>query len=600
MSSYTTALSPKNHELFDNRYELTHETPIASVKAWITIDDIEYTIEKTAQAKFVRKRGSNEWIKDSSDTYKIYIDEIETSTTDYNSWIERNICNADSVVYCLDGLFFSILAECDRKKSRKVLESIVGEIKECDFRGNYSVLQDDFSKGYTIEQIEEKVKNQIKPLKKRQAEIPALIKQNETHLFSVSSNTDFDKIENDIKAYKNAIEEIDKSILGISETMKPIMGERDAIFEIINSKQIELNDKKNTYINDFRLKINKINAEINEAKDEIKNFDTLLCAKRESFNRNRKTFEALHSMRLELLNRKDEIKSRIFSDEKCAYCGQELPFELLEKAKDKFNTQKQKDLDICVTQGKQLRADIDDLEIKIAQLEKEIVETENKLSKKTDITELEKAKTQLERNYITYEDTDEYKQLYKEIEDLRNTLPAIPVTDYDSLAQEKNNLLDKVEELSIALGGKKITHDIKTTITNLQDERRTIGVEIAYLEGVLDKCKDYQEERASIISHRINDKLTDCKIQMWERQKNGDIVPSCIITDNNGVKYATLNNSARIKTCIAIQKLFCSHYNISMPTFIDECSIFDSVNLPQLENQTIYLFASDNNELTVE
>jgi AAA15 family ATPase/GTPase len=77
LSSYTNAVSPKNHELFDNREELTHETPIAGVKAWISIDDVDYTIEKTAQAKFTRKRGSNEWSKDSSDVYKVYIDEIE-------------------------------------------------------------------------------------------------------------------------------------------------------------------------------------------------------------------------------------------------------------------------------------------------------------------------------------------------------------------------------------------------------------------------------------------------------------------------------------------------------------------------------------------
>ena len=31
LSSYTSAVVPKNHELFDNRVELTHETPIASV-----------------------------------------------------------------------------------------------------------------------------------------------------------------------------------------------------------------------------------------------------------------------------------------------------------------------------------------------------------------------------------------------------------------------------------------------------------------------------------------------------------------------------------------------------------------------------------------
>jgi hypothetical protein len=37
-----------------------------------------------------------------------------------------------------------------------------------------------------------------------------------------------------------------------------------------------------------------------------------------------------------------------------------------------------------------------------------------------------------------------------------------------------------------------------------------------------------------------------------------------------------------------------------MPVFIDESSIFDSTHLPTLDAQTIYLFASDDNNLKIE
>ena len=38
LTSYTDALNVKNHELFDSRLELTHETPEARVKAIILLD----------------------------------------------------------------------------------------------------------------------------------------------------------------------------------------------------------------------------------------------------------------------------------------------------------------------------------------------------------------------------------------------------------------------------------------------------------------------------------------------------------------------------------------------------------------------------------
>ena len=117
-TGYCNSYTPKNHELFDNKTEITHETPIATVKAWIDIDGIEYTVEKTAQAKFTRVRGTNEYQKSSSDVYTIKIDGIEITTTAFNEWIDANLCPVDMLQYCLDGTFFSTLCEDDKKKGK--------------------------------------------------------------------------------------------------------------------------------------------------------------------------------------------------------------------------------------------------------------------------------------------------------------------------------------------------------------------------------------------------------------------------------------------------------------------------------------------------
>ena len=183
---------------------------------------------------------------------------------------------------------------------------------------------------------------------------------------------------------------------------------------------------------------------------------------------------------------------------------------------------------------------------------------------------------------------------------MNNSLPEIPQNSNEELTNAKKTLLSRLESLNQQLGGKYKAEQLKAEIDTLKSELRKVGNDIAELEGGLFKCKEYSEERADIISCRVNDKLTDCKIVMFEVQKNGDLSPSCTITDNNGVKYSTLNNSNRIKTCISLQQLFCKHFDISMPTFIDESSIFDSSNIPLLPNETIYLYASDSPVLVIE
>jgi hypothetical protein len=605
LTGYCNAFTPKNHELFDNRIELSHETPIASVKAWISVNDIEYTIEKTAQAKFTRKRGTSEYVKESSDTYKILIDEIEISATDFLGWLEHNICPVDMLVYCLDGGFFSTLADDDKKKSRKVLETIVGEITQDDYKGDYSCLANDFAKGYTIEQIEEKTKNQIKPIKDRQTKIPALIEDKEKMLAEFSQ-LDYDDIERQIAEKKNAIEDIDNAILGKSESIKPILDKRDAMFEIINSNTISLNDRKNDYIDTYNAVINEIKRKIDDI--ESSNASIVARNKEKELKYQRQTQElvdlkkehqSLCDYREVLRKRKDDIKATVFNGDTCVVCGQELPYEMLENAKAKFNKRKNEDLDYIIAQGKQTTEKISTLLKQIEALQT-IVDSGVSLEVWQSTALLQAELDEYESKYIPFEETEEYAKLVKEIDVLKASLPEIPKIDTQSLTNTKKTLIDALGTLYQLYGRKSKAGELKSEIDALKYELRHTGNELAKLEMILDKCKEYAEERANIISDRINDKLVNSRIQMWQKQKNGELSPSCTITDKQGVKYSTLNNSNRIKTCIELQQMFCKHYDVALPIFIDEYSVFDSFNVPAIDTQHICLIASDSPTLVIE
>ena len=168
------------------------------------------------------------------------------------------------------------------------------------------------------------------------------------------------------------------------------------------------------------------------------------------------------------------------------------------------------------------------------------------------------------------------------------------------LNEKKEELMNELQSLNRKYGKKAVMVSIIQELESLKKERIDLGIQIANCEGNIEDCKMYLEERANIISERINEKLDDCKIVMYSRQKNGELAPDCVIVNNDGVKYSTLNNSARIKMYLSLQRLFCKHFDVNMPVFIDESSIFDSTHLPLLDAQTIYLFASDDKTLKVE
>jgi hypothetical protein len=87
---------------------------------------------------------------------------------------------------------------------------------------------------------------------------------------------------------------------------------------------------------------------------------------------------------------------------------------------------------------------------------------------------------------------------------------------------------------------------------------------------------------------------------MFNIQKNGDKNPDCVVTDMDGVKFATLSNSARLRANIAIQNMFRKVLDVDMMTWIDEAAVFDSTHLPSADGQVCYLFAGESDTLVVE
>lgn len=604
LTSYPHPNEMANFNLFDCRIPLTPETPKACVKAKIEIDGVEYTLERRAEAKFVKKRASCEYEKSSSDSYELFIDEIETTATNFKAWVEANLCPSDMLKYCLDGGFFVNLAEDDMRKGRKVLEMVIGEIKDEDMKGDYSILAEDFKK-FTVEQIEERSRNEMRPLRARMLEIPAIIESKEA-TYAEYKRVDYDAIMREIEAKKAEIEDIDNRILGNGKAIEPILGRRDEILEIINFKTLSLNDSKVAYLAKESAEINALKAKI----DEIKRMNAMVDTTNLSFERKKAELTAriaryeaeivrLEARRESLIKDRDAVKARVFVDETCAYCGQELPFDMQEKARAKFNESRTRELEDIVTRGKNNNLEIEKNKTAIEEAKAELSSIPMP-SVKVDTAELEAELSRLQSSFVPFENTDEYARLVKEIEDLKATMPEIPTNDNEALTSAKRVLMNGLDELNRRYGLKYKADEIWKEIELLKQERRSVGADIAMLEGKIDKCKEYMQEKADIISYRVNGKLEECKIDMWSEQKDGSLVADLVIRGKNGVKFGSLNFAHQIRTKIELCRLFASYFGLSLPIWVDEARVFDSNTTPKHDNQMVFLYANDNPYLTVE
>ena len=176
-----------------------------------------------------------------------------------------------------------------------------------------------------------------------------------------------------------------------------------------------------------------------------------------------------------------------------------------------------------------------------------------------EINKVYKQSNEIRNNQVKWEDTDRCKELNTLYEKKQNEKPFIPEEISQSnkeLKETKESIINEMNTLSEKIGLEKQIKVINDQIVELNAEKQNLGIKIAKLEGIIKECKDYIEEKANIIGDKVNDKLIDCKIQMWNRQKDGNIIPDCIVLNQKGVKYSTMNNADRIKTTVSIQKMF--------------------------------------------
>ena len=582
-----------NYQLFDNTVEQTYENAVpASVEAVLEVNRNEYTFKKTAKQGWSRARGNSEYTRKGTDDYSFFADGIEVSATQYKTMIEGLLAPIDKLKIMLNIRYFLML---DWKDMRKQLESMVGEIESSDFKGDYSVILQDLIK-HTPDELKSLYKSKIKPIKSSIDSMPITIETMQNNLPDLK---EVEEARNAIDEAKQQIADIDEKIVGAGDFAKPYIDKR-------NSELAEIGKLKEDYANCEAAYNSKFDEEVLKITKEIRDVDSYNSdvdkanKKAESDKENAKKelenmtdlLSGLQKRHEELTEQNKECKARVFTGENCSYCGQELPEDKLEEARKRFNEQKEKDHEYIVSQGKSNKEYLERALKCIENLKSEIekpLEVREKKSK----DDLEDKLDDLRRYFVPYNKTTEGKAKMSVIEEKRANLTVIPQQDNEALLNMKRGLLDEIEANSKKLGLKDEYDKQVEKIKGLQEELKNNSVELAKLEGKLAKVKEYEEEKAKIISDRVNGKFEYVQIEMSETNKSGDIIPACVVKDNKGVNALVTNNASRVLCGIDIAIAFQNFYGLSLPLFIDNYELFSKENQPDINRQEIRMIVDN-------
>jgi len=582
------ANSVANADLYDNRKPITPDTPSAIVEAVIDIDGTEYTLKRSATASFSRKRGTSETVKNASDSYLYFIDNVSYNATEYRDWLSVNIASDDMLKYVLSGDYFVNLVFSDKKRARSIIEKTVGTVERSEMKGNYADI-DELLQKFTPDQIEEQSKNLSKSIDDRLNEIPTVISQKEAEISDIKQ-TDFKAVKEEIAALESEQKSIEEKIFDYSARMKPLLEAKSNAEHDKQMRQAVYDKAKKVYTqglieedNNLCLEISRIEKENAEKHKKITSYMSMNATDEK---RKAEYMQAIDDLRQE----RDNIKAEVFvGEEVCPTCGQPLSDEKKADAILRFEEERSEKLRIVIERGKEVAGWVANIENTINKRNEEIryVVIEDVEPLKQKLNEL-----RTNDNVVPFEMTEQGKTLQADIDAI--VIPEVKMPEDSELKQRVADIKERLKALYKKDGLQVRISSLEKDVDELRIEQREKGAELAMYERRRLLVKEYKQEQMEILSHKVNDGLKSSYIECWSQQKDGQLVPDIVLKNKDGVNFATSNNASRIITTCDIQRFFCEKLGVSMPMFIDESSIIQTSNLPHYDGvQTFYLFCSD-------
>lgn len=548
-------------------HNLEHE-----VEASFSIDGKIITLRKVYIEKWTQKRGSVSQ-EFSGHTTDYLIDGVPAKKKEYDQLISELIDEDVFKLLTNPAYFNEQLKWQDR---RKVLLEVCGDVTDEEVIACNQDLAKllDVLNGRSIEDHKKVIVEKRKEINKELDSIPVRIDEIQRGLPELTGlekqslenqindlNTQIDDKMTEINSIKNGkaitdkqkeIQEVEIELLQIKQEHEA--GSKDHVYQLKARLQEE---KSNTNILQSQLEDLKIKQRHNA--ENIKSIEENLQKLREEWTTvNNQEFK--HSDQCE-----------------CPACGQSLPEEQIEEARNKalaqFNLEKSKKLEEINSQGKRGKEQKEELFQQNEQLVKKQEKFTSQIEKKQKLmARLTKQLEQLESQVIDITDNPQYVEKLQDKQKLQEEIEGLRLSNQAAIQEIEQQIIQlksERDELQSELAKFSVFEQSQKRIVELQEQQRDLAFEFEQLEHELYLTEEFTRTKVNMLTEKINSKFKYARFKLFEQQVNGGLNEVCE-TLFNGVPYSSgLNNAAKINVGLDIINTLSEHYGFSAPIFVD-------------------------------
>lgn len=569
------------------------------VEAHLDVDGQVIKLGRLLAENWAKERGKTEPVF-GGNTTDYYINDVRVTKKEFDATVASMMPEQTFKMVTSPYYFPSLPAD----QQKEMLFRMAGDITDEDVareNRDFKVLLEAIT-GRTLEVYKKEIIQKKRKCSDELKGIPGRIEENKNNL---PVKKDWVSIEADAKRIASEISTIDEQITdrskGVAEAYKAkeaIQGKLSTLTiqrnGIVNKAKEDISKKNNALngkIRDIQYQADAINRDIDNERRKIAELKTQLGSIPERLNDLRNEYASIYAEQLQ------------YGDNEftCPVCHRAFEAEDIEAKKTEmlknFNEDKANRIKENQAKGKGLKAQIDDLNLKIDNEEKSI--QTRQAQRATLIEQISELSNQAERR--TAEDiakeNAEYVRLSNEITQLDNQLKVeIKPVDVSDLNATKKELSAALGDLRAELYQRTIYENTIKRIDELEESQRIQAQELAKLEKIEFTIQEFEKAKDNMLQDKINGMFQLVKFRFFADQirGNGKITCECTV---DGVPYPALNTAMKVNAGLDIINAICKQYNVGAPIFIDNRESVN--NLIDIESQIINLAVSKDTQLTI-
>lgn len=546
-------------------------------------------LKRVYREKYSSPRGGE--VTMTGHTTDYFVDGVPKKEKEYkeivNSLVDENIFKLIT-----NPLYFNETYSWQNR--RKLLLEMCGDISDEDVIAEHSELKalTDILSGHSVDDHRKVVAAKKTAINKELDMIPVRI--DEALRGKPTIDTPRDVLIQEISLATTTLEtlETDKALLVNGHAVVDTRAELRDVQRRLLARESELQME---YKKQSALKSNEYDMVVSE----LNNLSSKVESTKHRLDTSNRDIQRIESVIVELMHQRQHVNEDAFVmdiDEACPTCGQKLPAEQIqaarEKAETKFNLRKSKQLEELNQSIELKQQDIENIKKRDAGLEPvetlEALIKAKELVKQTITDEIRQLTAPVLDDDSIYADLKAEEFMLQMKLDESNTDHSEEIADIDKrIATTKGHRFNLETELNKYEEAKRID----TRVAELEKQQGELAAEKSKLDEASYLMDEFVKAKVNMLEDVINSRFKLARFKMFNVMLNGN-VEECCETTYKGVPYRSMNNAARINVGLDIINALTSYFKVNAPVFIDNAEAV--TEFVPVNSQTIKLIVDES------